>query len=439
MSQVQDFRWLDSQEANTHWLSLLNSPTTSAATHLKRLRSLLPANRAALLLEQYELHSLSRRKVSNPNDWFWTRQLLEQSSDEETATESAFDFPQGSIVQDICCGAGADSIAMAKRGYRVNAYDRCGIACQLTRRNATAHNVSIEVTEESAEAILIDPESYIHIDPDRRPEGRRTSSLEFLSPGWPIIHGLLKQSLGMSLKLAPGMRVDFNRLRSQDLLDQTPESIRFLSKDGTVRQQRWYWGIERWPSHSITASMSLNEPAMRRANQFSADQITSCSRNAYSQGDWFHESFSDLEQQRAKMDRSIVQDSLRGFIADYDPSIRAAELAPPFASRYGWHLIGLESGYLTANEPVIHPLVRWFEVIESLPLDRKQLKAFARSAKPRSWELKSRSIDVDLEAIRKSLDVDLGSESRLAVLFTKVGEHHRAIVCQEVNDKTVAK
>ena len=100
MFTIDDYSWLDSPESQMHWQSISRDPSVPASAILKRLRQSLTIPQASLLLEQYELLTASRKKVANPGDWFWTRQLLEQSSDEETASETALDFPAGASVND---------------------------------------------------------------------------------------------------------------------------------------------------------------------------------------------------------------------------------------------------------------------------------------------------------------------------------------------------
>ena len=436
MFTIDDYSWLDSPESQMHWQSISRDPSVPASAILKRLRQSLTIPQASLLLEQYELLTASRKKVANPGDWFWTRQLLEQSSDEETASETALDFPAGASVNDICCGAGADSIAMAKRGLHVHASDRSSIACYLTRRNALSQKLKMEVTEESAEQCEIDQSGYVHIDPDRRSDGRRFSNLESLSPAWQTLCKISENCLGMSLKLAPGTRLDSSTKKDQ--LNRPPESIRFLSKEGSVRQQRWYWGIDRWPRNSITLSLYLNEPAFQRAVLFHSKKLETNNNDHVKHRGWFHESFLESEWQVKRASDSVVVNSLHRYIADYDPSVRAAEISPQFASRYGWQLLSSDSGYITSNDRMVHPMVRWFEVVENLPLDRKQLKAFAKSVKTRTWELKSRGIDLDLDAVRKVLPTDRSSTTQTTILFTKICEQHRAIVCKEVDCSTEA-
>jgi hypothetical protein len=338
--------------------------------------------------------------------------LLEQASDEETARDTAKDFSSHRAVTDLCCGAGTDAIAMAKQGLQVNAVDRCPIACRLTQRNAERQQANLAVSQLNAEDLAIDPSTYIHIDPDRRADGSRTTSLARLSPSWLAIDGMLKSCAGMSLKLAPGLRIERSSLEQQ--VDRPPDAIRFISKDGSVRQQRWYWGLERWPSDSITCSMHLHGSTKETHG-----------------GDWIHETFQ-MPNHAESTTSDVIVNEVRGFVADYDPSLRAADCAASFAARYNWHLLGSTHGYVTAGSIKEHPMVRWFRVMDVLPLDRKKLKVYSKQAQVRNWELKSRGIDIDLDAMRSLLASDRASKCQRSILFTQWDGHHRAVICEEI-------
>jgi hypothetical protein len=188
--------------------------------------------------------------------------------------------------------------------------------------------------------------------------------------------------------------------------------------------------LERWAAGSITASMHLNAPSTRRAEQFEARYSSENAANTSASHGWFHETFVHGEVH--SMNSSNFASVPSNYVADYDPSIRAAELSSSFAKRYGWQLIDSSSGYLTANEPLVHPMVRWFRVEEVLPLDTKRIKSFARAANARTWELKSRGLEVDLNALRKVLPTEKHGEANMTILCTKLGGHHRAVFCKEV-------
>ena len=192
MVTIDDIRWLASRQARQFWNEISELPVADTALVRKRARSLFLPSQASLMMVQWELLATAKRKVSEPWKWHWTKLLLEQASDEVTAMDTAQDFPADSQVHDICCGAGADAIALAKidLNLKIVAYDRCPIACELVRQNATSHSCRIQVVETSAENIQFDANTYVSIDPDRRSEGRRVTNLDSLSPSSEIIQSL---------------------------------------------------------------------------------------------------------------------------------------------------------------------------------------------------------------------------------------------------------
>ncbi len=108
-------------------------------------------------------------------NWRWTRILLEQSSDYWCAQETALDFPNGIPVVDVCCGAGADSIALSC-GRSVTSVDLDPVAAQLTDLNSVLHQCSLTVQCKDANDLALPEDAYLHIDPDRRQGGGRVTS-----------------------------------------------------------------------------------------------------------------------------------------------------------------------------------------------------------------------------------------------------------------------
>jgi SAM-dependent methyltransferase len=437
MATIDDYRWLCSPQAQSMWISLLSTSDMPHDALLRRLRGTLTAEQAAILMQQLTLQPFAKRKFANPERWFWTKVLLEQSSDEETASETARDFNATSEVMDVCCGGGADAVALARRGCDVRAVDACSIACELAKHNLNSNACRADVLEQSAEKLEVDGRAWIHIDPDRRPQGKRTVGLENTSPSTNVIRRLLNHSSGMSLKLAPGYRPEPSGLRpwaNQQLLGEDrmpiPDCKRFLCKQGTVRQQRWYWGISRWPTNSIVVSVKLNEVSVDKAESFFAKWGNLREQSFREEAGWYHEWYPMESVHDAQMERSVVTQEVSEFVGDFDPAVRSAQLAPAFAIRHGYALCGFENGYLTANDAITHPLVRWFRVLENVPLDRKHLKTLSRQRPAREWELKSRGVDIDLDGIRKQLHTAPDGVPRLTILFLKLQGKHRALICQ---------
>ena len=399
MQLIEELRWLRSPEGLSVWEELV------ALQEKERLKSLplqvkLPDRRRHFLMEQLSYARLAREKFPNPEYWFWTKRLLEQASDYWCALETAADFPDQSKVLDICSGAGADAVALARRCAQVIAVDQDPIACNLTELNAARNHVYVVTKCCPAESLTLEDSPYVHLDPDRRSTGARVSALREFQPSWETISTFLNQCQGLSMKVAPAT--------TPAELPNPPSVVRFLSRNRSVRQQRWIWGLDRWPQDSLV--------------------ISACLRN-----EWHHEIFPMSAYGRIKSgdythSRDVIQDSVTEFIADYEPAIRAANCSLAMAQRLGCQLLHQEGGYLLRSQPIEHPMLRWFRVVEVLPLDRKKLIAYCRKFPARQWEFKSRGVEVNLQELSRSIPTSADEDRVRTILFAKVENRHRAII-----------
>ncbi|XZE22305.1 class I SAM-dependent methyltransferase [Pirellulaceae bacterium SH449] len=397
MFEESDYEWLACDETIQIWQRMhATNEVTSIAT--AEPTSLESKRRMRLLREQGELAALAKNKFPESHNWFWTRTLLEQASDRWCANETAADFPSHAEVVDICCGAGADTLALAARCKSVRAIDAAATSVHLLKANAKLQNRSIQSSCQLAEEVTLHAHDYLHIDPDRRTTGKRVTAVEGLQPSWPTVRRLVEEAGGSSIKVAPAT--------PWSELEILPEVVRFLSRDRSVRQQRWLWGLERWPRGSIVVSV-------------------------LSGNTWVHEVFLQSELDTACSRESLATD-VAAFVADYDPGLRAARVSGLLAERIGCQMLDSAGGYFTANACHPHGMVRWFRSLDLLTMDAKKLRAYARSAGVGVWELKSRGVAVDLDKLRKDLPTTPGSERTLTLLFAKVCGRPRVIVAEPV-------
>ena len=107
-------------EAAKPWLSLTGEEPHQQPTvgMLSRLRRDLWPERSHLVVEQVELRARGREKFSRADQMFFTRQGLEQATDEQLAAYKASRFVVGEAVVDLCCGIGGDLISLGRRGRR---------------------------------------------------------------------------------------------------------------------------------------------------------------------------------------------------------------------------------------------------------------------------------------------------------------------------------
>jgi hypothetical protein len=81
-------------------------------------------------------------------------------------------------------------------------------------------------------------------------------------------------------------------------------------------------------------------------------------------------------------------------------------------------------------------MIRWFRVLDRVSIDSKKLRAKARSMACRTWELKSRGVDLDLDRMRRELPTSPVSERHLTILFARDGKKHFAIFAEAIFDET---
>jgi hypothetical protein len=386
-----------------------------------------------LVDHQRQLQGRAARKFSRPYRWLWTRTLLEQASDEAVAKLSASFFPSDVPVVDACCGAGADTVALATRGP-IMAIDASSVATALTTANLATHGFQtkqieypkIEIQDISFKAasvitadvrqLKLDRECWLHIDPDRRADQQRTIRAENFEPDLDYLISAIQNSAGGSIKVAPATNWEAivspagHNSPMHDVSGRL--GLQFVSWGGSVRQQRWWWNVEAFPMRTVTVSV--------------ADR----------QGVWSHWS-SKLESSESR--RGAVRvistiDLVQGFIGDGDPALRASKTQGQFALEHGLNLIENSQGYFQCSslaDDCAEPWVDWFEVEAVMALDRKKVKKYLREHKVGQLEIKVRGVECSIETLRRELKIN-GEFSR-TLLITRCGRGVIAMVAKRVH------
>jgi len=388
---------------------------------LDQWQAFVDGRASAIGAYQKQLESRARSKFSEPQNWIWTRKLLEQSSDEWVSRMIANAYPRDVLVHDVCSGAGADSVAIGMRGP-VRSLDISPIACLLCQSNLRSHRIKdFAVANVLAESLVVGPEDWIHIDPDRRSlgvlgSGTRTTNADLFMPPLEIVVRLISESLGGSIKVAPTTLADREVFapckNGTDIFYRIGKQ--FVSWGSSVRQQRWWWNSERFPAGSITVS------TMR------------------SKDDWYHWSFQPSDS-FTPHEFGSISDTLSPtakFIGDSDPAVRAAGGQLALASELRCEILGSEQGYFFADQVSLAKfrsqdrLIHWFEIEEVMPLDRKKLKQHLRNHGVGTLEIKVRDAPIVPEILRKELK-PLGKESR-TILICRSARKIIAIIAKRV-------
>jgi hypothetical protein len=395
-TDVADYVWLTGDEASAVLDDLANDSTPLHAL-VARLRGTFSAEKTHLLLEQVDLRLRASAKFTRAAQMYFTRVGLEQATDEWIAAYKAERFPtlRGEIgpsngpsaIADLCCGIGGDLSAFAAFAPTFGV-DRNPIASHFASVNSGAPVQAIDVAD-----LDLDDVSALHIDPDRRPSGHRTTSLEFCEPGLATLERLVERVPNAAVKLAPATRVPDDWTQRCEL--------EWISRDRECRQLvAWHGGLAQ-------------SPGQRRATILAAASHLS-PRTVVG------------EPNRPV---SVVQQVER-YIFDVDPAVLAAHLKGVLAAEHA--LLALAEGptYLTGPQPIADAALACFEVDDILPFDPRMLARYLVERSIGKLEIKKRGVEIDPEKLRRELK--LRGDNAATLLLSRIGGRSMAVVALRI-------
>lgn len=383
-ASLEDYRWLTSPAAEPFLAASDDDPLRL----LSRLRKELSAERAHLVVEQIELRRRARDKFGLADRMFFTRKGLEQATDEQLAAYKANRYPRDGSIADLCCGIGGDLLAFAARGPSIGV-DRDEIVALMAAANGKAAGFGSDqchVTASDIAAINLGNSSW-HCDPDRRPSGHRATRGELFEPTLESLAGLLERSPHAAIKLAPATDLP------ADWCDRAERE--WLESRGECRQQvAWFGDLARHPG-CRAATVLLSDGRLR----------TLVGRD------------DSLPPVTQKIGRYL-----------YEPAaaVLAAKLTTDLCREHDLAAISSGVAYLTSDEKIDDLALSAFEVLDILPFDRKQLRAYCREHKIGRLEIKKRGVEVDPERLRKEI-IATGDNST-TILIAPHQQQTRAIV-----------
>lgn len=389
-SELTDYEWLTGFEAAEILVDLAgrNEPLHLAAN---RLRHLVSTTRAHLLLEQIELRGRAVAKFARAAEMFYTRLGLEQATDQWVARYKATRFPTGGKVADLCCGIGGDLLALAV-DHPVTGVDRDPIVAHFAAANARANELTVRVQTIDFVEFKLDEYTAWHIDPDRRPTGKRTTSVDWSSPSREVVEELIAAVPQAAIKLAPATEVPSEWA--------TAGELEWISRDRQCRQLvAWFGDLVKSPGECRATMLSNDGQPLRSVVGRPREVIP-------------------------------IAHQLGRFLFEPDAAILAAKLTGTLAAELELAGVSLGIPYLTADAAIFDPAIACFEVDEVLPLQVKQLAKHLRSRNIGQLEIKKRGVDHDPQTMRKQLH--LQGDQAATLLLTKLAGKHVAILARRV-------
>lgn len=397
MSEPADYRWLTGSEAHIllEEVSLEEQPLH---VQLQRLEKIVGPERARLVVDQISLRKRAREKFGTlASRMFFTDRALQQATDLWVGRYKASRVKQGELVHDFCCGLGGDLLAFAARGASIG-WELAPEIAEFARANLrlTADSPGCAVRCKDVEGVNPVGDSW-HIDPDRRPAGRRSVELRWHQPSSETIERWLIDAPAGIIKLAPAAEIP--RYWSETVEQE------WISRDRQCRQ------LVVW--HGELAA----EPGRRRATCVVVDD----------HAPWGFCSHTFVGTPQLPVEHA---EAVRRYVYEFDPAVRAAKLSGTLANKLELCAIGGEAGYFTSARQVADPLSSCFEVLEEFPLRAKPLAKALRQRNIGRLEIKKRGVQYDPERLRRELKLTGNEEATL--LLTKLGKRQIAVLARRV-------
>ena len=361
------------------------------------------------VMTQIILRERGRAKFGeNAERMFFTPNGLEQSTRrsvaEYRAQRTARLLPAGvrggTPAGDLCCGVGADLLALAGQGVAVEGVDADPLTVAVARANIEALGLAEQarVREGEVDADTAGDYPLVFCDPARRGGRGRVFDPSAYSPPWDVATRLAESAEAACLKAAPGI--------PHEALSPAA-STEWISVDGELKETAlWFGALAEGPGPRRRATV-LHERAGLLAREGSVAHL---------------DADPDLGP-------APVADARR-YLYDPDPAVVRSHLVAEAAARVDGALLDERIAYFTSDQAVRSPLWRALEVLEFAPFSLKRLRASVRSHRAGTVTIKKRGSAVDTEKLRRDLRAS-GPES-VTIVLTRIGEKPFYLLCREL-------
>jgi len=294
-------------------------------------------------------------------------------------------------IADLGSGIGGDALAFASLDLEVTAVEIDEVTAAIATYNLALWT---NATVKHADITTFDLDGFdgVYLDPARRTTGHRNTSrisdpAEY-SPTLDFALGIATR-LPTGIKLGPGI--------DRDLIPPLAEA-QWVSVDREVVEVGLWFG-------------ALARPGIRRSALVIGEHGT-----------------AELSSPADSAD--VDTGTLGSYLYEPDGAVIRSRLIGDLGRRIGATMLSDGIAYLTSESRVDTAFAACFRVIETFPLDQRQLKKELAIRGIGSLEIKKRGVDVDPAAFRRRLDLH-GPESATLVL-TRVAGRHTALLCERM-------
>lgn len=416
----------------------LDSDTLSAVTSL-RSRGFSPEE-SAQIISLAQARTRARAKFGErARILMLTQEAAEQATRPVIAHYRAQRLrPVAGTVADLGCGIASDSAVYAAERSAVVAVELDPLTASFAAKNLEfcpqARVYSGDVTDYVHGELLDaagEPVGIVWMDPARRElrgakkaQTERLFDPEAFSPPFSFVLNLARTGVPMGVKLGPGFphegipspediaseanpnpRVEAEWIQSEGSLAELVLWFNALAQEGVARTATSVreTPVRETPVREVSAEETdCNEgPAEDSAE-------TSALLPPYEAVSFRSPLTAEEAEQSDDVPVSLPQPG--DYLLEPAPAIVRSHLVAEFAQSIGAFLLDEHLAYLCSAEPVEHPLVACYEVLEEIPLQEKQLKRWVREQGFTALTIKKRGVDIVPEQLRARLLGSAGSK-----------------------------
>lgn len=387
--------------ASTELLTPAGAAAIAAATAEKdpsslgaadRLRRSFPPELSAEALNLVALRRRAGGKFPRADEMFLTSDGLQQATRPRVAAWRARQFSDAGVTEvwDLGCGLGADAMAFQTAGITARGVE----ADARTAAYATANLALVEgppVVNALAEEVTVPEAAGVFLDPARRTDRGRTWRVEDFTPPWSLVTEYLASDRYCCVKLGPGLPKEF-----------IPDGVNaaWVSEHGDV----------------VEASLWNREPEGVRAVVFPRGE---------------GEPIVVVGAARASERRELPTAAVGQWVIEPDNAVIRAGLVTEFAPEHDMWLLDPHLAYLSSDEELPPtPLADVFRVRDVIAPDVKTLRAYVRSMRIGTLEIKVRGLEVDPAKLRR--DLKPSGPGRATILLSRSPQGALAIVADRI-------
>ncbi|ROR73597.1 class I SAM-dependent methyltransferase [Bogoriella caseilytica] len=365
-----------------------------------RARGVAP-DLVAAALTQSQLRGQARRKFGDfAASMLFTRAGLEQATRLVVGAHHARRYRDAgaSLVADLGCGIGGDSMALAALGLPVLAVEADEATAALATVNLRPFEkarvrhgdaLELDLAAEGVDAVFADPAR-------RTAGGKRIFDPAGYTPPLDRLLDLREQVPALGLKVAPG--IPYTAIPGE-------AHAQWVSVDGDVVEAGLWFG-----------PLAPDGPG-RSALVLRGDEAHVLS-----------DSGTEAASAPNSPARSAEVRALGDVLYEPDGAVIRAGLVARLAEDLGAGIVSDAIAYLTGPAVVETPFATGYRVLDHFPYSAKRLSGYLRTHKIGQVTIKKRGVDVDPARLRKQLG--LRGENAATVVLTRLAGRHSAVLVE---------